>query len=316
VSDGNGAARHQITFDPGSQVDPSFSRDGTRLAYRRVATLQQHVDVDVADAVVANADGSKPVVVARGVRALSHIAWSPDGRFVAFSGFVGGGAESGWIVPSDGSAPPTSFTSLPGAWDPVWAPDGTKLAIGVDPGQLWVVNRDGSGARRVSHGTYEEVGQKGEIAEWSPDGSLILFTAGDAGGPTQIYVVGLDGADERRITQNTDTAANGSWSPDGNRIAYMRAGTGSGPLVTIADPTGRILRILRGQYGWYQPVWSPDGTKLMITDDRPGPANAVGPAVAVILDVGEKLPPVEIPAPADADNNLPDWTGSWQRLAP
>src|SRR4051812_24123893 len=110
-----------------------------------------------------------------------------------FSGSIDDGPGKGWLVPADGSAAPTSFVSLPGAWDPVWSPDGRQLTIGADPGQLWVVGRDGSNARRLSHGTYDEVGQKGEIAEWSPDGTSIVFTAGTPMA-VQLYLVGLDGA--------------------------------------------------------------------------------------------------------------------------
>ena len=312
IADLDGANPRQITFDAGLQQDPAFSRDGTRLAWRQ---FDPNGPPETADAVLAEADGSNPITIARAVKGLSHIAWSPDGRFVAFSGSIDGGPGSGWIAPSDGSSPPTAFTSVTGAWDPVWSPDGERLLIGADVGLLDLVNRDGNGLRSLTTGPFVEVGQRGEIAEWSPDGTQILFTAVEPDGSHDVYIVGLDGRPERKISTGADQAREAVWSPDGSLIAYMRNGTGSGPIVVIADRTGKMLRVLPGAYGWYQPIWSPDGTKVVITDDRPGPGNVDGPAVRVILDVAGKAPPIVIAAPGTTPDQVPDWAASWQRLA-
>jgi Tol biopolymer transport system component len=178
------------------------------------------------------------------------------------------------------------------------------------------VDRDGGNLRLLVKGLYQEIGQHGEIAEWSPDGRLILFTAFVPGGENQVYVVGLDGAPERRLSTGTTLAAHAVWSPDGSEIAFMRKGTGSGPTVFITDVSGNHVRSVPGQFGWFQPIWSPDGTKIVVTDDRPGPNNEPGPAVRVILDAAGTAPPVEIPAAGVTPDNLPDWAASWQRLAP
>ena len=316
LADLNGTNRRQVAFDAGLQLDPTFSRDGARLAWRQFSPGNSGSVDETADAILADADGSKPIVIARSVKGLSHIAWSPDGRFVAFSGSIDGGPGSGWIAPSDGSAPPATFTSIPGAWDPTWSPDGRRLVIGADPGLLYVVDRDGRNLQLLTKGHYQEVGQRGEIAEWSPDGTMILFTAFVHGDQNQVYLVGLDGARERQLSMETVTARDASWSPDGSKIAYMRAGTGTGPTVFITDITGMPLRSPPGQFGWYQPIWSPDGTKIVVTDDRPGPNNEPGPAVRVILDVMGKAPPIEIPAAGLTPADVPDWAASWQRLAP
>ncbi len=313
LADPHGANRRQVTFDAGQQTDPAFSRDGTRLAWRQ---FNVGGDPEVADAIVANADGSNQVVIARSVKGLSHIAWSPDCRFVAFSGSIGGGPGSGWIAPADGSAPPASFTQIPGAWDPVWSPDGQRLLIGADPGRLYIVDRDGGNPRRLTTLDFQEVGQRGEIAEWNPAGTLVLFTAFLPGGDNQVYVVGLDGAPERKLSNGTQIGRDASWSPDGSRIAYMRSGTGTGPWLIISDVTGAQFRTLPGHYGWYQPIWSPDGTRIVVTDDRPGPNDKPGPAVRVILDAVGTAPPVEIPAAGLTPDGVPDWAASWQRIAP
>jgi Tol biopolymer transport system component len=95
----------------------------------------------------------------------------------------------------------------------------------------------------------------------------------------------------------------------------MRAGNGHGPIPWITDLSGTHYKMLPGFYGWYQPIWSPDGTKLVLTDDGPGPNDSAGPAVRVIVDVDGKEPPIVIPAAGVTPDDVPDWAASWQRLA-
>jgi Tol biopolymer transport system component len=185
------------------------------------------------------------------------------------------------------------------------------------------MDRDGSHIQKVTQYAYAEVGERGEIAEWSPDGSQLLFTAikgevsDEAEYVQEVYVVRLDGSRERMISVGARIARDAVWSPDGSLIAYMRkSGTGLGPEVVLAKASGQVLRTLPGYYGYFQPIWSPDGSKIVVTDDRPGPDNLEGPAVRVILDVAGSAPPVVIPAASTVRDDPPDWAASWQRLAP
>ena len=114
---------------------------------------------------------------------------------------------------------------------PSWSPDSVRLAVAAGDRDLWLVNRDGTDAHRISRGDYARVGEKGSNADWSPDGTQLLFGAVGAGEPVDLqhsglYVVGLDGAPERLISP---CANNGVWSPDGSLLAYVRCGTGVGP---------------------------------------------------------------------------------------
>ena len=97
-------------------------------------------------------------------------------------------------------------------------------------------------------------------------------------------------------------------------LAYLRSGTGVGPVVVIADPSGSDLRVLPGFYAWTMPAWSPDGRGVIVFDDRPGPADEPGRSV-VALDVRAMEPLIELEAPTGvipSDNAA----GSWQRVAP
>ncbi|HEX2753859.1 MAG TPA: hypothetical protein VHM48_00250 [Candidatus Limnocylindrales bacterium] len=311
----DGADRQQLTFGDGTELAPTFSPDGSRIAYRQFGPDEPAGDPQLADVVVADADGRHPVVIDHAARGLSNISWSPDSRFVAYSRAAPPGNDRAFVTPAGGSSQPHDLGAFSdGAWGPTWAPDGERLAVAAERG-LFVVNRDGTDPRKVTHGSYLEVGEKGEAAEWSPDGQSIVFSAGNPDGPTQVYLVGLDGAPERQISADNWSANGGTWSPDGSRIAYMRSGTGTGPVAVITDAAGREIRQLTGEYGWYQPTWSPDGSSLIVTDDRPGADNVAGPAIRVILDVAGIADPVVIPAAGVTPDMLPDWAASWQRIA-
>jgi Tol biopolymer transport system component len=295
---------------------PSFSRDGTKIAYKTAISAQvDPVYGPAVDILVANADGSSPKVVVHDTHAGNPL-WSPDGHWLTYSSGAAGGARA-YVVPADGSSAPVDLGDFGGAepWTPNFAPDSSKLAVAVGDGTLWIVNRDGSNAHAISHEDFVEIGEKGLSADWSPDGTKLLF-GGMLTDHNNLYMVGLDGASERIIAAN---ANNGVWSPDGSMFAYMLAGIGQGPSLVVADRTGKTIRVLDGYYGWYMPEWSPDQTRIAILDDRPGPTNDNGlPPEIVLLDPLGVAKPVIIPAgdKAITEETSPDITLTWQRLAP
>jgi Tol biopolymer transport system component len=297
---------------------PAFSNDGTRIVYLSDgASSPPDAHFLFVDLNVADADGTHARVLMANARAMSNPAWSPDGRFIAVSTAAEGSLDHINVVAVDGSGVTDLGDFGAGAWSPSWSQDGRRLAIivGEDPftQHIWIVDRDGANARQISQGSYKEVGEDGGAAEWSPDGTLLLFGGGDQTALFGQFIVGLDGAPERTVEPNGN---DGVWSPDGSRFAYLKAGNGSGPLVVIADRTGKTVRVLAGQYAWHMPVWSPDGTRIAIADDRPGLYNVAATPVTVILDAVGDAAPVIIPGVSVAGSEIPSFSATWQRLAP
>ena len=185
-------------------------------------------------------------------------AYSPDGFTVAFAADRGNyPAEQGIYVAlaADGSSlqrvttvPATASQDLA----PRFSPDGTKLIFTryravkgppldpeVEVSAVYVVNVDGSGLQQLAG---FNVGARGAgEADWSPDGTRIIFetnAAVDENGnildAADIYVVNADGSGLTNLTRNQ---------------------------VILGAKTFRIE-------GSSDPVWSPDGTKILFLDER------------------------------------------------
>jgi hypothetical protein len=108
-------------------------------------------------------------------------------------------------------------------------------------------------------------------AAMSPDGTRIAYDS-DRDGVRGVYVAHADGSGPRRISGNGYSAVP-SWSPDGRRVAFVRAEPGRSRVwnVWLADPdSGQLQRVTNHTIG--QPwgaSWFPDGQRLAYSlEDR------------------------------------------------
>jgi len=214
-----------------------------------------------------------------------------------------------WSMNPDGSSPTrlTDDTSrgkkLPDfspIYDsnPVWSRDGTKIAFISNRDyhfSLYVMNADGSNSRLVTDRVME-VGQPA----WSPDGEKIAFSVGGGGtigfdGPvSDIYVINIDGTGLTQLTRDSGMNGSANWSPDGKQIAFSSS-RDSFPQskIWVMNADGSNQRILPNPqnttgtgFGGSQPVWSPDGTKILFTSARLCGRTAPGGIYVVDVDGG------------------------------
>jgi len=150
--------------------------------------------------------------------------------------------------------------------DPDWSPDGSKLAF-VRGGDVYVVKADGGGERRVTSG-----GQDAHPS-WSPDGRRIAFARGGQA-QRDIYVVNEDGTGLRRLTNgsfNTDPA----WSPKDGAIAFWTTRDGNAEIYKVEFSPATyeikgIRNLTRDPGDDRDPAWSPDGGEIAFSSDRSG----------------------------------------------
>ena len=128
------------------------------------------------------------------------------------------------------------------ASDPVWSPDGRKIAfvrLNTRHG-VYVINADGSGVRNL---TPKPRGAVYAAPAWSPDGRKIAF-ASERDGNSEIYVMNADGSGQRNLTLNLAYDGDPAWSPDGRKITFVSNRDGRYAVYVMnADGSGqRSLR--------------------------------------------------------------------------
>lgn len=174
-----------------------------------------------------------------------------------------------WIVDSDGAnLAPLGVGGV--ALSPSWHPTGRYFAYAAmgDDGTHIVVRDLVTGqARRVP-----DQGGTNITPAFSPDGSTLVFSAGDDG--TDLYAVSPFGNDPpRRVTVGHGSPTSSpSFSPDGRKIAYISGRLGH-PEVYITDADGTNAELLTESTAGEQPYranpdWSPDGRNVAFTSQE------------------------------------------------
>ncbi|MDD5699706.1 MAG: DUF5050 domain-containing protein [Candidatus Nanoarchaeia archaeon] len=95
-----------------------------------------------------------------------------------------------------------------------------------------------------------------------PTGEKILFVSGRDGN-YEIYIMNADGSNQVNLTNNPAQDFDPSWSPDGNKIAYVSGTTLGNSEIWIMDSDGsNRTRITYNDLNEGNPVWSPDGNRM------------------------------------------------------
>ena len=146
--------------------------------------------------------------------------WSPDGQWFSFTRAHSRGDRQ-FEVNADGSGL-KRLDDLDGwndwpAWDEgeVPSPDGSKWAVLGDPLQI-------KDAQSGSVVPVDEI--HGGQASWSPDGKTLVFAPCSLTdeGPSDIYLVNADGTDLKQLTNGSSHDCEPVFSPDGQRVAFVR----------------------------------------------------------------------------------------------
>jgi Tol biopolymer transport system component/DNA-binding winged helix-turn-helix (wHTH) protein len=186
---------------------------------------------------------------------LTSGAISPDGKYLAYSDSTGF-----YLRLVDGSE--THRVPLPDGFDPAvesWFPDSVHLVVSwikdpeTPPPSLWVIS--------IMGGTPRKLVDLGSWARVSPDGKQVAFEKGPWD-DEEIWLIDANGNDVRKIVDGgTDLLGSVAWTPDGNRIAYVRA-SGESPVQRIETydlKSGRTETILSAAWLSREIAWTSAG---------------------------------------------------------
>ena len=165
--------------------------------------------------------------------------WSPDGKWIAFFGYLDGGYDI-WAVAPDGS---NQHKLTWGPFDdrePAWSHDGTRIAFASDRGSpfgssynIWVLEIGSGAISRLTDNPAEN-----RMPSWSADDKEIAFSSTRDGGDA-VWAVNVADRKERKVSTATSAVEAPSWSP-GGKIVYHSAPEGESRLEVDGKPlTGK-----------------------------------------------------------------------------
>jgi TolB protein len=140
--------------------------------------------------------------------------------------------------------------------------------------ELCLINEDGTGLRPLTTGAGHVAPVHDLSPAWSPDSSKIVFSRRQESlGPGDLYVVGVDGTGEMRLTSDPGDESGPTWSPDGQTIAYVaKEGT---EQVRLIKATGGPSTVLSSDGTVNEePAFSHDGRRIAFYSNRSGKAES------------------------------------------
>jgi Tol biopolymer transport system component len=295
----DGGSLIQLTNDPIDEVQPSFSPDGTRIAFTRIGKGVYVVPALGGDAFLVAQDGyspkfspdgntiaylnagklyvtpvsmGQPTQLLAGFEINSPPLWSPDGSRLLVFGNAKGDALDWLAAPLDGSAPKklgarevfeksgVSFYALE-----AWSWSGLFIVI-ESAGNIYRVPMDVPSLRvsgspqRLTFGSGLEAAPAG-----SSDGKITFM---DVQQQRDIYSLRLDprsglaAGDLERLTEAASRDTGSDVSPDGRRLVYISNRWGSRDLWTKDLTTGKEVNLSNDSAEQEYPVLSADGERI------------------------------------------------------
>ena len=207
----------------------------------------------------------------RPVRGIVRPVVSPDQSLIVYAAL-----GDLWLVPTEGGSPIPLTRDEHLDTDPHWAPDSRSIVFASDRAgtmDLWIKDVEAppiEGERPLTTSLGAEL-----TPAWSPDGKTIAYVDHDS----RLHVVGIQGEDDRVLTESRRGVSIPTWSSDSRHVALSvhvplssRFREGYNRVLVVDTTTGdsRLLEEPDRSIGVRDgdgPVWRPDGRALAFAMD-------------------------------------------------
>lgn len=276
-----GAARQpvRLTAHPGDDRYPSWSADGSTLAFIRID--RSRCDIFV----MPLGDRTERRLTSCGNLEEPRVSWSRDGAWLLESFAPGPDPIRGWqiarVSTSTGAREPLTLPppGTLGDHSPAVSPDGTRVAFvrGINgaTADVHVAPIGGGAVTRITWDNQDLVG-----IDWSADGRSILYATDRAGGYT-IWRAALDGGDPQLVVGGAAKLKHPSVARSSGRVTYeswsyeinLWDAPIAGALDLEGDLSGTLRPVVQTSDQWnHSPDVSPDQQRLAFVSTRSGSA--------------------------------------------
>jgi len=232
--------------------DPQISPDGEQVAFV-LSTIDHKEDRYERHIWLVDAGSGKAIQFTHGIGRDTYPRWSPDGRSLLF---LSSGRDIDekkaqlWVIPRTGGEASMVAKTDEGVSKPGWAPDSKTLLF---LSKVWTHGKPESDVKVVKRikyklngvGTFEgrrihlftvKPGRKPkqltegefdvETARGAPDGKRIAVVTNmeedaDTSKVRDLYLISSRGGELVKLTESKHVISDLSWSPDGDRIAFI-----------------------------------------------------------------------------------------------
>jgi len=251
----------------------SVAEDDSRQQAKEVIAyiVQDHLPPnEITEIFLINSDGSgKTQLTNQPARKPYDPAFSPDGTRIAHYTHVNNTTWSLWIMNSDGSnIQQLTSGSNKCDWMPRWSPDGNTIIFTrsyISPAwrsEIWTIKADGTNEVRIGN-------MDGEGAEYSPDGSKIIYSTYSEGGG-DVWIMNADGTNPVKLTTNPSEDWHPRFSPDGSKIAFASRRDGNFEIYVMNSDGSNQVRLTNNSAEDVNADWSADGSRIAFVSGRDG----------------------------------------------